>query len=496
MWPKFAYRLIALAAILIGLNFTYNEYFLKSDLEKHSDLYPKIAALPDSIDVLYLGESSNITFSPTDIDKRSISGFLGDFYPNLKVKDITQAGAHSRIYYEILAAIADSVKINSVVVTINYRSFSADWIYSKLEKALLKKTLLLRQSPAIYNRFLLSFKAFGGYSEAERTAKILLDRQAKFNDPNLPFSCVKEWDDFIDSAAFISADGNKNWKLTALAAANVKNFAFELNDTNPRIQDFDKIVDLAKKHKWNLVFSIMPENLENVELLVGKELVQLMIKNKDYLVSRYNNEYITIIDNFEAVPHEHFVDKDFPTEHYAEEGRRHVAKDIADALKPIYANEYVEQVYSSVDKRIYFFHNGETDEVWGQMQTLSTEKSYSGEKASKFGKNNPFSLTFDHPLSSIPNYAKSEISFEFQFYIDKAPKDTKLVIEFSGTNTEFSWNAVPLKSLGKLNLGGWTKIMHSFEIPNSVKNADVIKVYLYNPTDQIAYLDDLKIQFK
>jgi hypothetical protein len=496
MWLKITYRLIAFLAIIIGLNFLYAKFLLQSDLKKYSDLYPKVAALSDTIDVLYLGESSNITFSWSDTDKRAISDFVADYYPDLTVEDITQAGAHARIYYEILAAIADSVKINTVVVTMNYRSFSADWIYSELETALLKKTVLIRQTPALYNRFLLSFKGFGGYNEVERKEKILAERYKEFENNNLTYSCVKKWDEAIDSIGYKNSVGNIDWELTALAAANVKNFAFDLKDSNPRIQDFDKIVELAKKHKWNLVLSIMPENLENAEKLVGKELVELMVKNKNYLLNRYKNENVTVIDNLDAVAHGLYIDQDFPTEHYAEKGRKHVAQDISAAIKPTFSNSYVEQVGAKTGKRIYFFHDCERKEVWGQMQTLSTEKAYSGLKSSKFGKEQTFSLTLDYPFNYIPENAKSTIDIEFQLYLKNEPKDLQLVIEFSGDSIDFSWNAVPISQISDLKLGKWNLMNYTFSIPENVQQAQIIKIYLYNPTSKIAYLDDLKVQFK
>jgi hypothetical protein len=71
-----------------------------------------------------------------------------------------------------------------------------------------------------------------------------------------------------------------------------------------------------------------------------------------------------------------------------------------------------------------------------------------------------------------------------------------LVIEFSGDSTEFSWNPFPIKQLKTLELEKWNKINHNFQIPEKAKNAQVIKVYLYNPTEQTAFLDDLKVQFK
>ncbi|MGB0431042.1 MAG: DUF4843 domain-containing protein, partial [Bacteroidia bacterium] len=197
MWLKFLYRLLFITAVLFSLNTVYKTYILPIDLETHSDVYPKIKALQSNIDVLYIGESSNITHSFLDTDKRPISAFISDYYPYLSITDITQAGAHAGIYYEILAAIPDSVSIKTLVVTMNYRSFSADWIYSNLERALRKKTVLLRKSPAIYNRFLLAFKGFGGYDEIDRIPLIHASWLTPYKDTSLPYKNITTWDNAI-----------------------------------------------------------------------------------------------------------------------------------------------------------------------------------------------------------------------------------------------------------------------------------------------------------
>ncbi|MBI1183882.1 DUF4843 domain-containing protein [bacterium] len=496
MWFKFIYRTIVLGIVLLLANLAYSHWFWQADMEKHSDIYPKIKALPADIDILYLGESSNITFSWQDLDKRAISDFVGDHFPNLGTYNITQAGAHARIYYEILTAIPDSVEIKDVVVTMNYRSFSSDWIYSELEQALLKKTVLLRTTPPLYNRFLLSFKGFGGYNELERKLRIHADWLIPFKNENLPYKNIYEWDRAIDENGILDSDGGRSDALTILAAANVKNFAFDLNEDNVRVKDFDRIVALAREKGWHLYFSIMPENLENAEKLVGNDLVEMMVNNKNWLVTRYRNMGVGVVDNFDAVAHELFIDKDFPTEHYTETGRKKVAQNVAGLVKSDFPDQFVQIADPATGKRTYFFHDCERQEVWGQMQTISTEKAFEGSKSSKFGGGQAFSLSLDYPFQQIPDSFKTEMDIAFELFAEQPPTDLSLVVELSGEKIDFSWNGFKVSDLKTIEPGQWNPIDFNFKIPAKALQADVVKVYLYAPGQQILFLDNLAIQFK
>lgn len=70
-----------LIVLLIFLGLVYQKWFFEGDLQKHSEIINLIRNVPDSAAVIYLGESSNITYRANDIDKRSISAFLGDYFP-------------------------------------------------------------------------------------------------------------------------------------------------------------------------------------------------------------------------------------------------------------------------------------------------------------------------------------------------------------------------------------------------------------------------------
>ena len=80
--------------------------------------------------------------------------------------------------------------------------------------------------------------------------------------------------------------GQRGQEMTDLACHYIKAHAFQIRDDNPRIKDFDKIVELCKERGWNLVFNILPENVDKANELVGKDLLFLMKQNRDYLVKR------------------------------------------------------------------------------------------------------------------------------------------------------------------------------------------------------------------
>ena len=84
----------------------------------------------------------------------------------------------------------------------------------------------------------------------------------------------------------------------------------------------------------------MAENIEYADSLVGKELVFLMKRNRDYLVQRYNKNNCRVIDNLELVTGKEFTDQHWTTEHYSYKGRMIIARNISESLKNQFSNNY------------------------------------------------------------------------------------------------------------------------------------------------------------
>ena len=86
----------------------------------------------------------------------------------------------------------------------------------------------------------------------------------------------------------------------------------------------------------------MAENTEKAQQLIGDELTFLMRQNRDLLVNRYHRNGVLVVDNLECVPSKEYTDSTWTTEHYAEKGRRIVARNVADTLRRFYPKSFVD----------------------------------------------------------------------------------------------------------------------------------------------------------
>lgn len=344
---KIGLKIVGLILLLIIFNYIYKILFWEHDLQTHSNIINDIRKVnTNHSKIIYLGESSNHTLGRNDTDTRKISEMISSYFPTIKHGEICQNASHAGIYYHFLNAISEKSDVKTVIVTMNLRSFDANWIYSNLETPLLKGIMLLKNYPPLFNRFLLSFKGYEIKTDKEREQQFLDEwKKVKLVFPfNFPYTTVRKWDDEIAKKGFLNQDGSINQFLTELACNYVKTYAFQINtETNPRIKDFDAIVSLSKKRKWNLIFNLLSENTETADSLVGKELVWLIKQNRDLLVNRYRKNGVMVIDNLEAVPATEFVDTNWTTEHYAQKGRRIIAKNVALGLRKYYWNSFINK---------------------------------------------------------------------------------------------------------------------------------------------------------
>ena len=497
MIKKLTYKTLLLLALLIVMNFVYSRWFYEKDIQKYSPIVNLVRKIPPDADIIYVGESSNITFRPDDLDKRSISSFLSDFYPGLKVYDITKPAAHAGIYKVLLRQLPENGKPQTVVVTLNLRSFDAQWIYSGLETPLQKSLVLLRPYPPLVNRFMLSFKAYDIKSKKEREeqfkAKWANDR-FDFSD-DFPFQDVMEWDRWMADKGVKDSLGNYDKENTVLACHYIKSYGFQLDTTdNPRIKDFDDIIRLARERNWHLVFNLMAENTQKAKQLVGDDLIFLMNDNARKLESYFENRGVTVVNNLNAVESDQYIDQNWTTEHYAEKGRKTIAHNVAQALKNWYAADYKEADYKQ-NFRTEFFNDCEGSNIWGQMPTLTTERAYSGLSSSKTGGGNDYSVTFEYPLKRIPDSLQVHLDIDLRFYFTSVAPAAKLVVQAEGENIDYYWQGYPLGDTNT-ETNKWLHFHKTLEIPEQIKQADLLKIYVYNPSEIIVYVDDIRIKFE
>lgn len=497
MYKTLLARISLSILLLLVLNFIYSKWFYEADLQKHSTLINLVREVPKNTDILYIGESSNITFRSNDIDKSPISTFLGNHYPNLNTYDITKPASHSGIYKVLLNHIPTKSEIKTVVVTLNLRSFNAQWIFSKLETPLQKSLVLLKPYPPLFNRFLLSFKAYDIKSEEERKQQFLNKwKEDEFQGSYpFPYKNVREWDYGMHVKGIKDSLGNIDRKQTELASHYIKAYAFQIDTLhNPRINDFNEIVRLAKERGWNLVFNLMAENTEKAAELVGTDLLYLMNQNTKLLEQYYGSKGVLVVNNLHAVENEQFIDQHWTTEHYAEKGRKTIAKNVALALKQWHGNAY-EEVNDDLRYKTAFFNNCDDKHlVWGQRKSISEEQAYSGKKSSQTGAGNDYSIVMSYPLKVIPDSLKNHLHINLMFYQNAPHHQAKLVVQASGLNFKSFWKGFVLNQKNS-PLNTWINYQKKIAIPDSIKQADIIKVYVYNTSDEKVYIDDFSIKF-
>jgi hypothetical protein len=148
--------------------------------------------------------------------------------------------------------------------------------------------------------------------------------------PDFPYKTTSEWDAWRCMAGIDTLpDGTWDHARIGFACNFIKIMGFSIDTlTNPRIKDFDEIVEVAKEKNLHLVFNLLPENVQYADSIVGAQLAALIRQNRDLLVKRYNKNGVIVVDNLEKVPGKNFIEQDQVTEHYNQLGRWIIATNV------------------------------------------------------------------------------------------------------------------------------------------------------------------------
>lgn len=493
---KIALRTGVLILLLIGMNSLYSHFLFEQDLQTYSPIINQIRDIPGNAPILYLGESSNVTSGKLDADKRPISQMLGDYFPSLHVADLTQPAGHAGIFKSMLRAIDPEKDIQTVVITLNLRSFNAEWIYSGLETPLRKSLILLEDRPPLLNRFLLGFKAYPNYSEKERNELIQSAwKHEELHEKGLNFHTMPEWRAYYLKHGVSGSHGKKDTTLTKLGAEFITTYAFRIDPaTNPRIQDLNEIIAYAQAQHWNLVFNLLPENTEMAEKLAGGELTRIIRSNRDVLVRYFTAKKVTVVDNLDSVPDRCFLDREWPTEHYNEEGRRIVAGNLAHALKKFHSGTY-RNFEPDRNAATHFANDCEGQTIWSNMHTLSSDAAFSGRQSSATGQNAEYSLNFQYPYQFLPKEARNKVFVSMMVNATRFDRNTLIVMDVSKANGTHIWQAKPLSELSQAT-GKWQRIEHTFDLGAEYTDGELIEIYVYNISKRALYVDDISIRFR
>ena len=471
---KLLIRIGMVLVMLVVLNWVYSKWFFEKDLRKHSDIIElSWDVVDDSCRIIYVGESSNNNFGKEEVSHRKISAFTADYFPAVKMGDLTKEASHAQTYLYMLKHIPATSAVETVVVTMNLRSFGPLWINSKLETPLRKQLVLLEDRPPLVNRFLLAFKAYPIKTEEEWNELVFEHwRTDTFNIPNFPWRTTADWDYGMYSYGWYDFNGQRDWDLTALACHYIKTYAFQIDDDNPRVKDFDAIVDLCRERGWNLVFNLMAENVDKANELVGKDLMSLFRYNRDYLLKRYGNlEGVTVVNNLSLVRDVNFIDQDWTTEHYYEEGRRIIADHLAQTLKDFYPEDYHNPDSLKMDTGHYFIDG-----------TIALDRQ------------NPYSKTLVLTADSIrPDWDMVNVAFEIKQQYDSSKPI--FAVEKLDAQGEKSIDSYAVNEHVQKN-GTWDFATFALPIDSTFRTAQKIKLYVHNFSESPIQIRNFDVSFR
>ncbi len=334
--PKLCLSLVVAAFCLFTANFIYIKYFYKADLENFdAQLGLKLDSLQYKSDVFYFAESSNGTTANTDTCSLSIAEMMDTLSP-LKISAIDHGAIHAKTFLNLIKNIKSDALVKTIVVTLNSRSFGSPWINSKLETNISQANVLYENTLPIFKRIKLAFNAYDNKSVQLRDYYNEKNwSELKLNVPeSFPYKTVRQWDNAMGNGTYLLPNGDWDMPKISLACHYIKTYAFSIDTfSNPRIRDFDEIVEIAKQKKLNLVFNLLAENIQYADSLVGSELHNIMQQNKQLLINRYTSQGVKVVNSFELVNGKDFIDQNWTTEHYNQTGRWILAKNVLKNLE-------------------------------------------------------------------------------------------------------------------------------------------------------------------
>jgi hypothetical protein len=319
-----AIRLAFALCVFLLSAWIYQQWFYHDDLEKEGWLRLKLDRLEvGRRNILYLGASPNSSSALDEPDHRKIMDLVTEHHPELPIVSYDTGALHVGIFLHVLEWLQPEQLPHTVICELHLRSFSADWLESNLENSLQRNLVYTNRSIPLWNRIRVSLKDYPWVPPAERNHRI----NNHFRFDKLPYNderrTVFHWFRALE----------KQYKgPPGMAGEYVKKFAVWIDERNPRLKQYDDVVDFCRKKKIRLIFVLYGENVEEAGRLVGKDLLDLMYRNVGFLVKRYTNETSEVVNCFDKIPDSAWYERNFVTEHYRINGRQIVADAILKQL--------------------------------------------------------------------------------------------------------------------------------------------------------------------
>jgi hypothetical protein len=359
----FISRIGLVMGFLVLLNVVYEHTLWNKDVTTFSRVRNRIDSVFHSGADIYLGESSNTSFNPwTDTLQESIAEFLQYYLPERRIQAVTHEGYHPGLFKQMLNVLPVLKKgeRRTLWLGVNLRTCGPSAIFSANEASNQREALYYSHRPPLVTRIFMGLHFYDNRNEKERERlKFQWWRThdlTKAQIQELPYRTALQWIDAIAK----NYDTLLPEDLKGMMGAYVKEFAFVLDDDNPRVQDLKKTVQIAKEKGWNVVFHILPPNRYHAAWLFAEKgqpslhtmvhqdsavmglpsnpLVGLMDYNYQFLRRRFFDWGVQVVDNYflreslidnSVANGSFYTDQWYPTEHYNAAIRKAIADQLA-----------------------------------------------------------------------------------------------------------------------------------------------------------------------
>ncbi len=362
-------RFLVFGILFLVVNGVYERTIYPQERYKFS----KVAGLLDSAfrssDIVYLGESSNTSFNLwTDTLGYSVSQWLQYYFDSsVRVTGVSHDGYHVGMFRKMLGLLPKQGKngrMPTLVVTVNMRSFGPAATYNPNEASNQQEAVFYTHRLPLLSRMFVSLHHYDNRNSLEmerekfrwwRTHALNLWDESGMTLIGNTYLTTKSWFGDLSTKNFELPQEIRN-----MADAYVKEFAWIMDNDNPRLRDLKMMVEECNNRRVNFVLLLLAPNRAHADSLFGKQLTQYIDYNLEFLRSSFRKWQreietkqgncaaglagLTMVDipalyqkNYGSFPSSnHYTDQFFPTEHVDAHVRGFIALQLAWALK----NEY------------------------------------------------------------------------------------------------------------------------------------------------------------
>jgi hypothetical protein len=274
-------------------------------------------------DILFFCDS--VMFTETPENKKTISYFLEEKLNN-RILTVAGPGYSPILFREYIKLINKSkTKPKSIIVAINPRSFSEDWLTKYRYSSLATFIAAFTHSPSVadyvaYNFFHKNTSLKNFFSE--RLYRDELDKDKSYFHLNN-----------ADRDGLLNKHTSRKTIDEQTTIHFINNYTTENTAKHPMFRYIKETLAVASESNVRTIVYITPVNMENMKEICEKKIVEIAQKNFDFIESTLKQTASYPINMTNHLHHTDFPDAIYANEHLNDSGRNHIADVLATAIR-------------------------------------------------------------------------------------------------------------------------------------------------------------------